>query len=94
MEKKPFQKLLGSWIFPVMFLREAFAVYHHVFKDLQLLPERKRGQLSNNSRDELFVMMVLGPLLRHNLRWPVSQTPYALDAEGNGGSAIVEAPIS
>ena len=45
LRKKAFQKLLGSWIFPLMFRREAFATYHQVFKDLQTLPERREGRL-------------------------------------------------
>ena len=31
------QKLIGSWIFPVMFRREAFGAYHRIFQDVQLL---------------------------------------------------------
>ena len=93
MSQRGMQKVLGSWIFPVMFRREAFAVYHEVFKDVQRLPVRTDGRLGKGARDELFVMMLLGPLLRHNLRWPVSTQVFGHDAEGNGGSAICEATV-
>ena len=92
--KKTLQKLLGSWIFPIMFRREAFAIFHQIFKDLNGLSENVEGVLSKGGRDEMLCMTLAAPLLRHNMRWPVSTTLFCHDAEGSGGSAICEAEIS
>ena len=87
--RKAGQKLVGSWIFPILFRREAFPLLHRLFADVAALPEKKPGRLSATSQEELLSMILVAPLLRHDMRWPVHDRIFAHDAEGAGGSAVV-----
>jgi len=65
------QRLMGSWVFPLLCRLEAFAIAHAIFQDVQKLPERKPGPLSKGGQDELLCLLLVAPLLRHNIYWPV-----------------------
>ena len=57
------------------------------------LPERKPGKLSRGGTDELLCLMVVAPMLRHNIYWQVEPELFSHDAEGSGGTAVVSAKI-
>ena len=47
------EKLLGSWIFPLMFRRDVFCVMEQLFKETDRLPKKSAGVLLPRSREEL-----------------------------------------
>lgn len=93
-DKKSGEKLLGSWIWPILHRREALCVVDRLYHDIREFPSRGTHQLSAESRDELLMLTLIAPLLRCDMRLPVKETLYAFDAEGSGGTAIVSAPLS
>lgn len=92
-EKNIGEKLLGSWIWPIMHRREALCVVDRLYKDIREFPNRGSHRLSAESRDELLMLTLIAPLLRADMRLPVREKLFAFDAEGSGGSAIVSAPL-
>jgi hypothetical protein len=83
-------KLRGSWVFPFMFRREAFSIFHSIF-DLNSSDRARAMRFPRTMRDELLAATLLAPLLRTEVTAPVSTRLLASDAAPGGqGGAVAE----
>lgn len=78
--------LVGCWVHVFLFRRVIFAVMDSVFKEGRGVPQNRVFCLSRQSRNELQMMALMGPLAQANLR--VDYLPYLFctDASPDGGA--------
>ena len=81
-------RIRGSWVFPFMFRREAFSMFHSIF-DLSCSDRNRIFKFPRAARDELLAAALLAPLLRTEVTTPVSTRVLASDAApgGQGGAS-------
>ena len=88
------RRLLGSWVFHLMFRRSAFSVLDAAFHFAQGGDEPARvTRLPAAVRAELVAVALLSPLLVTDLRAPVAAQVWCSDASPSKG-AVVRADIS
>ena len=75
----------GCWIHVLMFRRPILSVMSSVFSDGSEFPLDKVFKLSQQSRNELFALCVLGPVAQTDLRTTTSDRIFCLDASPYGG---------
>ena len=87
------RRLLGSWVFHLMFRRSAFAVPDEAFRFAQSDGEPTHvARLPPGVRAELASLALLAPLLETSLRAPVAPVLWCTDASPHAG-AVVRAPL-
>ena len=75
----------GSWIHVLMFRRPILSVMSSVFSDGIDCPLDRVFKLSQQSRNELFALCVLGPVAQTDLRTSTCDRIFCLDASPYGG---------
>ena len=95
------RRLLGSWVFHLMFRRAAFSVLDAAFRfvhsrspgrDGTAPDETRVSRLPGEVRAELLAIALLSPLLVTDLRAPVAAQVWCADASPSAG-AVVRADI-
>ena len=84
---------VGKALFVMAFRRASFCYLESVFKDIEKLRKsRRRGPLTNQTKDEILTILLLVPLLRMNLRAELDGEVAITDASplGAGGGVATE----
>ena len=90
LDKKLGEKLVGSWIWPVIRRRETLCILDKLYHEIDAAPRTGSITLSAEARGELLALVLEGPFLRSDLRLQVSKEIYSFDAAGRGGIAVVK----
>ena len=80
------QTLLGCWIHVLLFRRPAFCVLNNAFADAALQPSTRVIKLSRLTRNELFCIACLGPVLQTDLRASWCPKIFVMDASPTGAA--------
>ena len=90
------KRLLGSWVFHLMFRRAAFAIPDEAFRFAQGADDPTRVvRLPSAVRSELAALALVSPLLVTNLRAPVAPRLWCSDASPTAGALVhAELPAS
>lgn len=83
--QKALQKLIGLFIHPFMHRRECMSIFHHVYKYIDRIDDKKPYKLPHHVKDELLTAALLLPFSGGNIRWPVSVQIAATDASSKRG---------
>eukprot|EP00435_Cladocopium_sp_Y103_P021347 s4041_g5.t1 len=80
----------GKALFNLAFRRPAMSIFESIFYDIESLSKREGpGRLSPATRDEIFMVLALTPLLRMNLRAAVDSEVTITDASPSGAGGGV-----
>ena len=83
------KRLLGSWVFHLMFRRAAFAIPDEAFRFAQCSSDPTRvTRLPPAVRSELTALALVAPLLVTNLRAPVASRLWCADASPTAGALV------
>lgn len=80
--------ITGCWVHVLLFRRVLFAVMDAVFKDGQGIPQGQVFCLSRQSRNELQILGLLGPLAQADLRTKYSSRLFTTDASPDGAAVV------
>lgn len=78
--------ILGCWISVLMFRRPILSVMSAVFAEGQHEPQDKVFKLSQQARNELLALSVLGPVAQTDLRTNTCPKVFCMDASPNGAA--------
>jgi hypothetical protein len=73
--KRALQQLMGIWTFCLCYRRSIFACVYALHKDTERLG-KKASYLGGAARDELLYLLILAPLMRQSMRWPVAESLF------------------
>lgn len=88
------QKVLGLWTFALMFRRDLFCSLECLYSEIDALSETEARPMGSRAKEEFMTLVSTAICMSTNMRWEVSTTMFATDAEGTGGSAIVRTEVT
>ena len=78
--------ILGCWISVLMFRRPILSVMSAVFAEGQQEPQDKVFKLSQQARNELLALTILGPVAQTDLRTKTCSKVFCMDASPSGAA--------
>ena len=78
--------ILGCWISVLMFRRPILSVMSAVFAEGQQEPQDKVFKLSQQARNELLALSILGPVAQTDLRTKTCSKVFCMDASPSGAA--------